>query len=156
MKRIALLAVIAGSLMALPSTATAQNGAASCLGTTVGTVTVGIPASGVCIYESTSWAGGELVINNADSCTYINAWSSNPGTPGYAGLCTESASRGPSCTADPADADPANTGGCFGITPAPAAGNQVLNSGPASAVTAMFICDDGNPQNAGRDGCLIP
>jgi hypothetical protein len=143
MKRIALLAAIGAGLLALPNTATAEDGAVNC------PAGVGVSADQICVHVS--GAGGEFVINNADSCTYVNGWGTNP----YAGLCTEAESRGPSCGGAP-DADPANTGGCFGITAAPSAVNAALNSAPLSAVTAMLICDDGNPRSAGLDGCFIP
>jgi hypothetical protein len=156
MKRIALLAVVAGSLMALPSTAAAQSGSVNCPGG------VGASADQICV--DVGGTGGELVIADEDNCTYINAWSSNPGTPGYAGLCTDGESRGEDCTTA-TDSDPDNTGGCFQIKDAPDPVNPTLNSEPVSVVTGTFICGnttgedpknttaDGNP---GRDGCAIP
>lgn len=143
-------------MLALPSTAAAQSGAVNCPGG------VGVSADQICI--DVGGAGGELVIADEDSCTYINAWESNPGTPGYAGLCTEGQSRGENCDTG-TDADPANTGGCFQIKPAPEL-NAVLNDDEGlGIVTGTFICgnttgedpkDTTAGENPGRDGCAIP
>jgi hypothetical protein len=163
MKRIALLAVIAGSLMALPSTAAAQTAAeAGCTGPVEINHKTPPATASACV--DVGGAGGEIVVADEDSCTYINAWSSNPGTPGYAGLCTGAVSRGPSCTTA-TDSDPDNTGGCFQIKDAPAPVNAALNTAPVSVVTGTFICGNTTGEdpknttaggNPGRDGCAIP
>ena len=143
MKRIALLAVIGGSLLALPSSAAAQSGAVNC------PAGVQVSPSYICVHVD--GAGGEAVINPAD-CSYINGWESNPGTPGYAGICT-GATTDPGC--DGVDnGSGANEGGCFWIKPLP------INQAPLqNPVTSLFICGNTSgedPANSSRDGCSIP
>ena len=141
MKRIALLAVIGGSLLALPSTAAAQ---ASDCSAAVGTTTAGDP----CV-DVGGGVGGELVIRPS-GCSYIN------GSPGYAGICTNAVSRGPTCSTSGGSG--ANTGGCFQVGGGPGGVNQLLNTAPVGTVTAIFICGSTgqNPKNTNRDGCSIP
>jgi hypothetical protein len=149
LKRIALLAVIGAGLLALPSSAAAQSGAANCPGG------VEVSASGACVYVEApvtgADVGGELVLN-AGGCSYINGWTTNPGTPGYAGLCTL-APHDAGCGPDD-EGSGANTGGCFWIKPLPV--DQTALQNP---VTDMFICGNTSgedPQASGRDGCKIP
>ena len=147
MKRIALLAVIGAGLLALPSSVSAQSGAVNCQGT------VHVSASYICVHIN--GIGGEAVIN-VPSCSYINAWSTNPVTPAYAGMgtsCPETGWKDTDC--DGVDAGSgSNSGGCFWIKPAPA----VINNALQNPVTAMLICGDisgEDPASSNRDGCSI-
>jgi hypothetical protein len=145
MKRIALLAVIGAGLMALPGTAAAQLGSVNCPSG------LQISASQICVHVA--GAGGELVVNNADSCTYINGWSTNPFYVGYAGICTQ-ATPDPTCNGT-GQGSGANEGGCFWIKSAPAAVNEALQN----PVTVTLICgnlEGENPRHTGRDGCFLP
>src|SRR5687767_7329508 len=119
LKRIALLAVIGAGMLALPSTAAAQS--STCSGP-VGTT----PSGAICV--DVLGAGGELVVNNSDGCSYVNGWETNPGSPGYGGICTGATSRGPNCSTTGTQGP--NTGGCFEIKGAPAPVNQTLNTAP--------------------------
>ena len=168
MKYIALLAVIGAALLA-PSSASAQSGATNCPGgvkvvtpnveVSVSPPNVNVSRTSVCVFNAETGAGGEAVLDPA-GCSYVNAWQTNPGTPGYAGICTQTTTTSPGC--DGQDNDPAgnNTGGCLWVKPAPADVNNAINSAPPGfAVTAMFICGNTSgedPMASNRDGCSIP
>ena len=145
MKRIALLAVTGAGLLASPSSAAAQSGAVNC--------PAGLQVSPSYICVHVNGVGGEAVINPG-GCSYINGWTTNPGTPGYAGIC-------PGATTDPGcdgvdNGFGANSGGCFWIKGAP----PVVNNALQNPVTAMLIChvdaSGEDPEHVNRDGCSIP
>jgi hypothetical protein len=154
MKRIALLAVIAAGLLALPSTAAAQTPTCP----DVVHVSQGPPPY-ACV--DVNGTGGELVINRGTaSCSYINGWATNPAPArGYSGICTGATSRGPTCNPDGHPAGGINTGGCLGVDGNPGGVSALLSSPPVAAVTAMIICGNTsgeNPRNTTRRGCSIP
>lgn len=149
MKRIAVLAVIGTGLLALPSSASAQLGAVNC------PAGVQVSASYVCVHSN--GLGGEAVLN-PPSCSYVNAWSTNPVTAGYAGFgtsCPETGTKDMSCNGID-EGSGSNSGGCFWIKPAPEAVNRALQN----PVTAMLIChvdaSGEDPANVNRDGCSLP
>ena len=163
MKRIALLAIVGAALLA-PSSASAQAPPPACQDGSE--VSPGNPGY-FCVYvEGPAQTGGqdiggEAVFNSA-GCSYINAWTTNPGTPGYAGICTQTKTTDPGttgCNGIDEGSGP-NEGGCFWIKPAPDDVNNAINSAPPGfAVTAMFICGNTSgedPKNSTRDGCSIP
>jgi hypothetical protein len=150
LKRIALLAVIGASLLALPSSASAQQ--PNCPDDGLPPAEVNVTSNGLCAVGPAG-EGGELVVNPG-GCSYINAWSDNPGTPGYAGICTQTTTTDPGCDGIDAGSG-SNEGGCFWIKPADPAVNQALQN----PVTAMFICGNTSgedPAASSRDGCSIP
>ena len=153
MTRIALLALIGAGLMALPSSAAAQSGATKCPSSAEAHV-AGEHVLYVCVHVN--GLGGEIVINPARS--YINGWSSNPGsTAGYAGFANTHTRDG-DCDGDD-EGSGSNYGGCFWIKDAPWFVNDGLNGPFESFVTAMFICGNTSgedPDNSARDGCSIP
>ena len=182
MKHIALLAVIGTALLALPSSASAQSGATKCPegvkasapGVEVSPShihvlpdSLGVSPSYACVYVEAPVTGndigGEAVIDNSEECSYVNGWTTNPGSPGYAGICTDAPHDdppAPSCDGVD-DGNGANRGGCFWIKPAPRPVNDAINKDDNEVrdFTDWFICGNTSgedPDNSSRDGCSIP
>ena len=161
MKRIALLAIVVGGLLALPSSAAAQT--SDCPNDIAGIAHVSSPpyppvyACADSNGAAPGGVGGEGLYDPA-GCSYVNGWSDNPDGKGYAGICTQTRTTDPGCDGIDGGSG-SNTGGCFWIKPAPDDVNQALNSGAVGTVTAQFICGNTSgedPNNTTRDGCSIP
>jgi hypothetical protein len=150
LKRIALLAVIGGSLLALPGSASAacSDGAP-----------IGVQNNATNVHVCS--VIGDAEVAKDGSYGWVDGADSNPAnSAGYAGYNT---AFGPSSDCDGLDDSPlgTNDGGCFWIKGAPPIVNQTINDPdtPTSAVTNWFMCGNtSGPDHTSttRDGCSIP
>lgn len=156
MKRIALLAVIAGGLLALPGSAGAIS---NCPYGTVYTSggAGGNAALGVCVDTNTAADGGYVEVGQGGSYGIIDGSDANPAgnAQGYAGFVQPGAvadsSKDSACDGNDTAAPSRNSGGCFWFKP--------LGLNLTNAVTTMFVCGNTSGPDyatAKRDGCAIP
>ena len=163
MKRIALLAVIVGALVALPGSATARTDCSYTASPvyTSGGVT-GDALLGVCVDTNTAADGGYLEIgsNGTNHYAVIDGSDVNPGAAGgYGGVVTGYETGAQDQCDQPADqtdeGSGTNQGGCFSVRAGNSSGSPVLISVPGIPL-ACGNTTGPDWTNAGRDGCTIP
>lgn len=172
MRRGLAVALVAGSLMALPATSSARtdctfangNPGAGGLVVVYGSAVNGDPGAdnalvGVCVDTNLPAAdGGYAEIGQGAGYVVIDGSDVDGGDrAGYVGLNlggVSDSNKDTNCDGVDSGGDH-NSGGCFWLKPAPPAVNALLQN----PVTAMLMCGSISGPDwaaAGRDGCSIP